>query len=201
MIRTFIDNWWLLALRGVFALLFAILIFSLQPLSESFFIRPIIHAGVIVVFALLALAAGVSTIAAALYRSGNHRSNLLLGDGIAVSVTALIILLAPRLELTVVVLAVAIWAVVLGILELLIARTLRRHIPDEWSLSLAGIGSLVLGAYCIFEHNSEPDSLVRWIGIYSAFSALTILSLALRLHGFRSSVHHVSRAASPQPRE
>jgi uncharacterized membrane protein HdeD (DUF308 family) len=195
MIRVLINNWWLLALRGFFALLFATLVFSLQPLAESFFTAPIVHVGLVVVFALLALAAGVSTIAAALYHAGKDRSHLLLWDGIAVSVAGLVILLAPKLEVAWLVLIVAVWAILVGILELLMAHTLRRHIPDEWSLSLAGLGSLMLGAYFLFDRSDGTISLLRWLGVYAAFSAVTILALAFRLHGFRSSIHKVVEGA------
>jgi len=37
MIRVLIRNWWLLALRGVLAMAFAVLVFSLRSLEESIF--------------------------------------------------------------------------------------------------------------------------------------------------------------------
>jgi uncharacterized membrane protein HdeD (DUF308 family) len=87
---------------------------------------------------------------------------------------------------------------VVGILELVMARTLRRHIPDEWSLSLAGLGSLILGAYFLFERSVEGVSILRWLGVYATFSALAILALAFRLYGLRSSIHQlVERAELP----
>jgi uncharacterized membrane protein HdeD (DUF308 family) len=120
---------------------------------------------------------------------------LLLWDGIAVSVAGLVILLAHKLELARLVLIVAVWAIVVGILELLIAHTLRRHIPDEWSLSLAGLASLMLGAYFLFDRSDGTISLLRWLGVYAAFSAVTILALAFRLRGFRSSIHKLTLRA------
>jgi uncharacterized membrane protein HdeD (DUF308 family) len=110
-------------------------------------------------------------------------------------------LLAPKLDLAWLVLIVAVWAIVVGILELLTSRTLRRHIPDEWFLWLAGFGSLTLGAYFLFERSAATISLLRWLGVYSAFSAVTILALAFRLHGFRSSIHKVAEGAElPAPK-
>ena len=93
-------------------------------------------------------------------------------------------------------LSVAVWAMVAGVLELVMARTLRRHVPDEWSLSLAGLGSLILGAYFLFER-----SIMLWLGVYAAVSALAILALAFRLYGLRSSIHQlVERAELPSPK-
>ena len=201
MIRVLIRNWWLLALRGVFALAFAVLVFSLRSLENSIFTRPIVHTGLIVVFGLLALAAGLSTTAAAVHHAGKDKSHLLLWDGIAVCVAGLVILVAPKMELASFVYLVAVWAIAIGILEVLMARALRRHIPDEWSLSLAGVGSLILGAYFLFERSVEGVSVIRWLGVYAAFSAVAMLALAFRLYGLRSSIHQLAGGAElPGPK-
>lgn len=192
MIRVLINNWWLLGLRGIFALLFAVLAFSLRSFSDSIFTRPIAHTGLVIVFGLLAFAAGVCTILAALRRAGRDRSHLLLWDGIAVSVVGLVALLGPKLELVWFVYFIAVWALVVGVLELLIARSLRRHIPDEWSLTVAGLASLILGAYFLFERSDDGVSMLRWLGVYAGFSAITILALAFRLYSLRSSIHQVA---------
>lgn len=163
--------------------------------AESFLTRPIAHTALLVIFALLALAAGICTIAAAIRSAGKEKPPLLLWDGISVSVAGLVILVAPDLDLTWFVHIIAGWAITVGVLELLIARALRRHVPDEWSLSLAGLGSLILGAYFLFQRSDEGASLVRWLGLYAAFNAVTILALAFRLYTFRSAIHQAARHA------
>jgi uncharacterized membrane protein HdeD (DUF308 family) len=195
MIRVFIHNWWLLALRGAFALVFAGFVFWLQPFEGFFVTRPLVHAGLVVIFGLLALGAGTSTIVAAVYRAGKDRSHLLLWDGIAICVAGLVIVLAPKMDLNRLVHLIAGWAIVVGVLELLIARTVRRHIPDEWSMSLAGVSSLILGTYFLLSRSYEDVFLTRWLGTYAAFSAVTILALAFRLHALASSVHHAAERA------
>src|SRR5215831_4726015 len=176
MIRTLVNNWWLLALRGVLALMLSVLLFSLQSLETSVITRSVVHMGVVVIFGLLALAAGGCTIAAAVRRAGKEISYLLLWDGIVVSAAGSIIMFAPRLDLIWLAYIVAAWAIIVGLLEVLAARALRRHIPDEWSLTLAGLGSFVLGAYFFLDRGSEAESMVMWIGVYAGFSTLAILA-------------------------
>jgi uncharacterized membrane protein HdeD (DUF308 family) len=195
MIRVLINNWWLLGLRGIFALLFAVLAFSLRPVADSVFTRPIAHTATVIVFGLLALAAGVSTILASFRRAGRNRSHLLLWDGIAVSVVGLVTLLGSKLTLVRFVYFIAAWAIVIGVLELQIARSLRRHIPDEWSLTVAGAASIILGAYRIFERSDQGVSLLPWLGVYAGFSAITMLALSFRLYSLRSSIGHFAEDA------
>ncbi len=91
MIRLLIQNWWLLFLRGVLAIAFAIFIFAFLPFLPVPFLRQFAFAGLAAIFALFACGTGVLTIASRSARSGAKaaRSWLLLADGIAVTVGGL----------------------------------------------------------------------------------------------------------------
>src|SRR5215472_12788360 len=54
-------------------------------------------------------------------------------------------------------------------LELVMARTLRRHVADEWPLSLAGLGPLILGAYFLFERSVEGITIM--LGLVRSLTA------------------------------
>jgi uncharacterized membrane protein HdeD (DUF308 family) len=197
MIRVLINNWWLLALRGIFALLFAMFAFSLQTVMGTWLLSAIALAGLVVLFGLLALSAGICTIAAAVRGAGRERSYLLLGDGIAICFAGVVILLAPRLDLTWLVYGIAAWALAVGVLELFLARTMRRHIPDEWSLAVAGAISFLFGVFFLVTRMAAAASMLRWLAFYAGFSAVTILALAFRLHALRASVHQLAQHTAP----
>lgn len=93
-------------------------------------------------------------------------------EWITVSLAGLVALLGPNLELVWFIYFIAVWALLVGVLELLIARSLRRHIPDEWFLTVAGVASLILGVYFLFDRSEEGASMLRWLGIYAGFSAI-----------------------------
>ena len=65
MIRLLIQNWWLLFLRGVFAIAFAIFIFVFLPFVPAPFLREFAFASLAAIFALFGIATGLLTIAAA----------------------------------------------------------------------------------------------------------------------------------------
>src|SRR6266704_1102646 len=160
MMRVLINNWWLLALRGVFAFLFALIAFSLQTVMSEWLLRAVAMAGMVVLFGLLAVCAGICTIAAAFRGAGSDKSHLLLWDGIVICIAGGAVLLVPRLDLRWLVYIVAASAIGVGILELLLARALRRHILDEWLLVLAGAGSLCLGAYFLVARTTGATSMI-----------------------------------------
>ena len=190
MIRVLIDNWWLLALRGVFALAFALFGLWLDSASGTWLLTAIAQAGLVILFGVLAFAAGACTIVAAVRGAERHERWLpLLLDGVIICLAAGFILLAPRLDLVWLARLVAAWAVVGGVLELMAARHLRRHLQDEWLLAVAGLASLGFGLYLFFAWNREASTMVRWLTGYAAFSAVAILALAFRLRALRGTAH------------
>lgn len=198
MIRVLIRNWWLLTLRGGLALAFACLAFALQPLSRSLVVRPIIHAGMVVLFGVLAIAAGICTIAAATRGAGQDRFHWLLWDGIGICAAGAIILLVPWLDLAVLVRLAAAWALVAGVLEFLAALRLRRHISDEWSLALAGAASLVFGTYFLYARPHGEVSLFRWLAFYAILNGLTVLTLAFRLRSLGKASRQLAGHTDPR---
>lgn len=80
----------------------------------------------------------------------------------------------------------------IGVVELSAARMLRRHLPDEWFLGLAGLASIAFGAAFLVTRPEQPASILIWLGAYSGFSAICILGLALRLRGLRVSIHKLA---------
>lgn len=195
MLRVLINNWWLLALRGVFAILFAGMAFSSHSATGTWLLSAIAHAGVVVAFGLLAIAAGVCTIVAGVRGASAEKWWLLLWDGVAVCAFGAVVLLAPELDLTWLARLLAGCAAVIGTVELVLARTLRRHIPDEWFLAVSGAASLCFGLYLFLFETQEANTILRWLAAYTAFSGLAILALAFRLRGLRASIHELAEHA------
>jgi uncharacterized membrane protein HdeD (DUF308 family) len=193
MMRVLIQNWWLLGLRGFLALVFAALAFSMRGLLNAYFINAIAFVTLVVIFGLLALAAGVCTMAAgARGAGGQDKSWWLIGDGVVLSIAGLLAVMASKLSLSTVGHVVAVSALVIGICELFLAGRIRRHVPDEWFLVLSGAGSLCFGSYLVFMWTHEASVIGKWVGIYAFFSGMVTLGLALRLRALRGSIHKLA---------
>lgn len=192
MIQTLIKNWWLLALRGVLAAVFSVMAFLMRSSAESITLRDFATKGMVVFLGILAVAAGTCTIAAGIWGSTRSKWWLLFLDGLAVMAVGLILIVSSRITLRMVTHLLVILAVIIGVGELVTARTLRRHVSDEWFLVLAGAASIGFAvAFPWFKPEEAGRSLI-WLGTYSAFNAICMLGLALRLRSLRASIHKIA---------
>jgi len=202
LIQTLIKNWWLLALCGVLDAIFSVVYLVSQAPDGSLTVRKYAVHGTIVFLGKLALAAGACTIAAGLWRSTKGKSWLLVVNGLALSALGLIFnnLTHYRISFRTVALLLVVMAMSVGIFELVTARTLRRHVADEWFLGLAGAASvgfalafLALGFRWI--QLEQPESMFLWLSSYFGYSAICMLALALRLNSLRAAIHRMASSA------
>ncbi len=153
MIQTLNKNWWLLALCGVFEAIISVIYAIMYDTGPD---GPLTAHGwrVTAVFlSRLALAAGVCTIAAGIWRFAIGTSWLLVLNGLAFSAYGLIPLFwRGSLNFVLFARLLVVMALSIGVLELVSARTLRRqrHVTDGWFLGLAGAASVrfCLGVSC-----------------------------------------------------
>ena len=195
MIRLLINNWWLLFLRGVLALAFALFIYVFLPFLPAPFLRQFAFAGLAVIFAAFAFATGILTTAVAVLKAGSSGfSWLLLADGAAISVGGLMILLFPGLTLVHVIQLIAAIALLAGVLELVAGVHLRRHLTDEWLLVSGGGVSIAFATGLFLTHVNGAASALTWISLYALANGLAMIGLALRLRTLKNSIHALAEA-------
>ena len=197
MIQTLIKNWWLLALCGVLDAIISVIYLIMQDTDGSLTLRTYAVESTVVFLGKLALAAGVCTIAAGIWRSTKGKCWLLVLNGLALGALGLICyqLTHYPISFRTIALLFIVMALSIGIFELVIARALRRqrHVTDEWLLGLAGAASVgfALAFFALafrwikLDPGSHADFL--WFGSYFGFSAICMLGLALRLHSLGPS--------------
>lgn len=175
MLDVLARNWWMLALRGVFAILFGLLAI----------IWPDLTVGVLVAFfGAYALVDGVFAIAAALRGADNDRW-VHVAEGVLGILVGVIAWLYPGLTALSLLYFIAAWALITGVIEIVAAIRLRRQISNEWLLILAGVLSVLFGILLIFRPRDSALALVTVIGIYAILFGVTLIGLALRLRGSR----------------
>jgi uncharacterized membrane protein HdeD (DUF308 family) len=197
MTQSLVKGWWLLALCGVLDALFAVQIVLMGSRDGSPILRSFIHSrDAISQLGLLALAAGVCTIAASVWNSRKDNSWLLVLNGVACSSLGLLVTLGANRSITfrTIALVIVIMAISIGLYELTTARTLRGrlqgHRIGEWLLGVAGVVSVGFAVVFLgfvlrwIKLDSSPSAQTfHWLGSYFGFTAICMVGLALRLNG------------------
>jgi len=201
MTQSLVKSWWLLTLCGVLDALFAVLIFLMGSLDGPPNLRAFIHTkDASSQLGLLALAAGVCTIAASVWGSRKGNSWLLLLNGVACSSLGLLVTLGATgatrpIAFRTIALVIVIMAMSIGLYELTTARTLRGHLIYEWLLGAAGVVSVGFAvaflAFVLRWIRLDPSPSAQtfdWLGSYFGFTAICMVGLALRLNGLGAQI-------------
>ena len=91
---------------------------------------------------------------------------------------------------------IAAWAIVIGLIEIFAAVQLRKVIRNEWLLILAGLASVGFGVVLLLYPTAGALVLVWWIGAYALVFGILLMILAFRLRRtFGSFAHAQPRTA------
>jgi uncharacterized membrane protein HdeD (DUF308 family) len=186
---TIADRWWLLALRGVAAILFGILTFVAPTASLL---------ALILVFGVYALVDGALYISMAIRwgRRGQSWGSLMLA-GIAGVAAGVITFLRPGISALALLFLIAAWAVVTGVASLFAAWRLRKVVRGEWLLALSGVLSIVFGILIARYPGAGALAVTMWIGAYAVVFGAILLALGFRLRSLRA--RGVPSSAFPTP--
>jgi len=186
------KSWWLFVLRGVLAVLLAVLAFT-SPADTL--------AALVLIFGIFALFDGIVAVFASATAAEMRQPwwPLVLRGllGIAAGVFALV---RPDMTALVLVYLIAFWAIVGGISELVAAFELHDAIPHAWLLGLAGAAAVVFGVLAIFAPNAGATALVYALGIYAAIYGICYLVFGFQLLGVgRRAAQSQSQSQSTEP--
>jgi len=171
---TLTKNWWVLLLRGVLAILFAIFTF----------VNPgITLASLILVFGSFAFADGVLHVIAA-FRSGSGAWWALLLAGIFGMGAGLVMFSYPGLTALSLLYFIAFWSISTGVGEIIAAIRLRKEIEGEWLLAFAGLLSVIFGIFLVAAPGAGALALLMVIATYALVAGIVLILLAFKLRAF-----------------
>jgi uncharacterized membrane protein HdeD (DUF308 family) len=174
------GNWWMFVLRGIVALLFGVLTFVLPGMALL---------TLVFLFGFYAIADGVFNIVAAFRKNTAGREPwwaLLLG-GIFSLIAGGIALLWPAIGALALLFVIAAWAIASGVMAIIAAVRLRRHIQGEWLLALSGVLSIVFGVLAFIFPGAGALAIVLWIGAYATVMGVMLIAFGIRM---RAWLHH-----------
>lgn len=173
MIHQLAKYWWLVVLRGVLAVLFAVLAFLWPAITLSILV--IFLGAYLFVDGIFTLVHGFR-----IMKTDSHWWALVL-EGLVGIVAGLIALFSPGITALFLVVLVGIWSLLTGILEIVLAIRLRKEINNEWMLVLAGVLSIIFGILLFMQPLTGVVVISWWLGFYALFFGIFLISVGVRL--------------------
>ncbi len=178
-------HWWVVALRGLAAIVFGILTLIWPGVTLTV---------LVLLFGAYAIVDGILSLYVAVRSGGNHVWAPLL-EGIVGIVAGLVAFFLPGLTALALLFVIAAWAILTGILEVIGAVRLRRVISNEWMLIFSGVLSVIFGLVLIAQPGAGALAVVWLIGIYAVIFGIAMLGLAWRLRGMQEPAHQMGTSA------
>lgn len=170
------KNWWLVFLRGLFAILFGIAAFSWPGLTLAI---------LIIMWGAYAGLDGIFSIVAAI-KGGNPMPRWwLVVSGLLGIGAAAVCFVNPGITAIFLITIIGWWSIIRGVFEIIGALQLRKEIQGEWWLILSGIFSILFGAFIIARPGAGALGLIWIIASFALLFGVILVALSLRLkkHG------------------
>jgi uncharacterized membrane protein HdeD (DUF308 family) len=183
-----VSRWWVFALRGVAAILFGILAFASPGITL---------ATLVLLFGAYAFVDGVSLlIALARGDAGARRHAWSVGImGVLGIVASIVTFVWPGITALSLLYLVAIWAITMGVFQVVAAIALRREIEGEFWMGLGGVMSVLFGILLIVSPGTGLLALVWLVGAWAIVFGASSLGLAYRLHGVDAALRKPTSAS------
>ncbi len=173
-------NWWVLALRGLVAVLFGVLAFIWPGATLITLVW---------LFGAFALVNGLlSLMLAAKAPKGYPRVGSLILGGLLGILAGLLTFVLPGITTLGLLMLIAAWAIVTGIMEVVAAIRLRKIIANEWLLILAGIASVAFGIILFLQPAAGALVLIWWLGAWALIFGILLIVLAFRMRNWKGFV-------------
>jgi len=163
----------LLLIRGIASIVIGILAVAWPGITIAVLVG---------IFGVYAIIDGISNLfigfspAHAGSRSWAHVAQGLVGIGAGV-----LAFMWPGITALALVLFIATWAVVTGVIEIVAAIRLRKIVKDEWLLALSGVFSVALGVFVFAFPAAGAIGIAYLLGTYTVATGLILVTLAIRL--------------------
>lgn len=166
-------NWWVLVLRGVFSIVFGILVIVWPQIALE---------TLIILAGAYFLIDGVVEIATAIQRRATN-PHWLWGvlEGIVSILAGVAAFLWPGLTALVFLYLIAFYAIMTGVLQLIAAWQLRKEIEGEIWLGLSGLLSVIVGILLIVFPGTGVLAVLGVIAAYSILFGVVLIILGFRM--------------------
>ncbi|MBB4041144.1 uncharacterized membrane protein HdeD (DUF308 family) [Microvirga flocculans] len=168
------QNWWAVALRGVFAIIFALIAFFYPGATILSFV--LFFSAYMLVDGVFGIVSGIRA------ASNNQRWGFLIFEGILDIAVGIIALVMPGLTVAFFIALLAVWSLVTGALMIVAAFRLNPAYGRGWMI-FSGVVSILFGVALLIAPLIGAVVLTWWLGAYALVFGIALLVLAFKLKG------------------
>lgn len=169
------ENWWVMVGRGAAAVLLGALALLIPGLTLGLLVA--------LIAAYLGLDGTLTALLGAQLRRHDGHGRAMIAEGGVGVATGVVAVLWSDITAFVLLLLLAIWALATGIVELVLARRLRRAVEGEWLLGAAGAIALAFGVLLLVFPAAGAAGVVWWVGCFAIAFGAAHVGLGVRLRG------------------
>ena len=171
------ENWWLLLLRGLAAIAFGVVAFLWPAITLV---------ALTYLFGIYAIVDGLAAVGAAFKLSGEAGPRWWLGLSGVVSILAgIVAFVYTGMTALVLLVFIAVWAIIIGVLQLYAAIQLWKVIDNDWWLILSGLLSIAFGVVLLAWPSTGALALIWTIAWFAVFFGCMFIGLAFELKKFK----------------
>ena len=184
------SHWWVLLLRGVFAILFGIVAYGWPGMTL---------ATLLTFFGAFVFVDGVFNVFHAVSDRKEHEHWwVLLLEGLLGIAFGVITFQAPEITATVMILYIAFWAMASGILRIILAVRLRKEIEGEWWMVLSGLVSVVFGVLMMARPGAGALAVLWVVAIWSIVGGVFLVILSFKVKGLGGRLEDLKQKLAAQ---
>lgn len=183
LVATLSRNWWMLTLRGVFAILFGVLTWLQPGISLKV---------LILTFGVYAFADGVIGAWSAISgrRTESHWWAWLLWALVSV-LAGIFTFISPEITAMALLFYIGFWAIASGVMEIVTGIRLRKAIKGEWLLMVGGLASVLFGVIILTRPAVGALAMMWLIALYAVVFGIILVMLGGKLR------RHAAGSAAP----
>jgi uncharacterized membrane protein HdeD (DUF308 family) len=173
MLETLSRNWWLIALRGLLALILGMVILIIPQATAVF---------LVLFIGAYALVDGVFALVVAIINRPSHKDRWwLLIEGIIGIVAGAAMLATPLMAAIILIYIIGFWALLTGAAEIIFAAMQWKILPDKWLMLLGGIFSALLGIVILSNVTFGAVLIITMVAVYMVLFGVALIALGFSL--------------------
>lgn len=138
-------------------------------------------------FGAYTLLDGISALTMGFGQGAGTDKVYLIGLGVLGVIAGLVALIWPQITVIVLLVIIAVWAIIAGVMQIAAAIRLRKVIRNEWFLALSGVVALVLGVLLIVQPAEGAIALVIAIATFALVWGIVLIVLGFRLRAIANA--------------